>query len=383
MKKSLYGIIIFTCLIGLQASASENIGTVINGSQYAWGENIGWVNFAPKTSGNYSGLTITDNAVTGYAWSSILGWINFSPTNSGQGVTNTPSGQLGGNAWISGLGWLSMNGVTINSVGKFTGVAGTEGSSVGRVSFDCNHCDVLTDWRPVSSRAKANDTNTITGGGSISTNQIPPPVLPPDNYIKPKNDSNSNSAPVSITSESISKDNGGAVGGSGVNVSIPAGAFPEDLKINISKDVLTPTNAPSPDTKAFLIGGIVFNVSAIDSHGKSVHKFNKKIKIVIDIPTDLLGEKDLGAYYLDESDVKNLHWVLIPSAVFSNGKVTIEVDHLTRFAIFKTKDSPRILPVLTNGTSKSENPFMWILLIALILFIVVIYTTLKRQQSRP
>src|SRR5574339_57484 len=77
--------------------ASETVGTVNTSSKYAWGDKIGWINFAPvNSSGSYVGITITDTAITGYAWSKEFGWINFSPSNSGQGVTNTDEGVLGG-----------------------------------------------------------------------------------------------------------------------------------------------------------------------------------------------------------------------------------------------------------------------------------------------
>jgi len=385
MKKSLYGIILLASLIGLKATASETVGTVNLGSQYAWGENIGWVNFAPKAGGNYSGLQINDSAVTGYAWSSAVGWINFSPTNSGQGVTNTTSGQLGGSAWVSGMGWLPMSGVTINSSGKFTGIAGTEGSSVGRVSFDCLHCEVVTDWRPIASRTQQQSQAPTgsTGGGSITTSQTPP-VTPPDDYFKTKSDLPASS----IISESVLKESGGTVGlnsgnDSSIKVEIPKGAYEDDLKINISKEFLTPINAPSPDTQAFLIGGVIFNITATDSHGKLVHKFNKKISISIDIPKDLINEKDLGAYYLDDSNPNNPQWVLIPDAIFSNGKVTIQVDHLTVFGIFRTKNHLEILPVLENNKSKPQELYYWlVLLVPVLIFIFVLSSNLKKSKAR-
>ena len=121
-------------------------GTIDSAFKYGWGENFGWINFAPTDSGStYHGLTITNSLVTGYAWSKTYGWINFSPTNGG--VTNNCSGQLGGYAWSTELGWIPMTGVTINSSGKFTGVGGDASSAGGRITFDCDNCDVRTDWR--------------------------------------------------------------------------------------------------------------------------------------------------------------------------------------------------------------------------------------------
>lgn len=177
--------------IALPVSASETNGTVLPTDKHAWGDRIGWINFAPTDGSGYAGLHITDSAVTGYAWSRDYGWINFSPTNSGQGVTNTSEGQLGGYAWVGSLGWLSMSGVTIGPDGKFTGIAGIAGSDTGRVSFDCGLCSVRTDWRPASVRdGDDDDTGTNNGGGSgggtrpgggtvpADPGSIPPPQPP-------------------------------------------------------------------------------------------------------------------------------------------------------------------------------------------------------------
>ena len=171
MKKILYFFVIpfLLLLFPVLAFASDTNGTVL--SPYAWGENLGWINFAPTSSGTYLGLTITDSAVTGYAWSKDAGWINFGPVGSSQGVTNTPDGSLGGSAWSTALGWIAMSGVSIDSTGTFHGLAGTAGSSAGRVSFDCANCGVTTDWRPLSARVQtqtvAQSGGILGGGGSL------------------------------------------------------------------------------------------------------------------------------------------------------------------------------------------------------------------------
>ncbi len=138
------------------SSASQTDGTIEANNKYVWGENIGWINFA-ATGGN---VHVTDSAVTGFAWSQNYGWINLSPTNGG--VTNTANGVLGGNAWFSTLGWISFSGVTIDTSGKLTGMAGTAGSTTGRINFDCRNCNVTTDWRPASVRTASSTPTTTT-----------------------------------------------------------------------------------------------------------------------------------------------------------------------------------------------------------------------------
>ena len=140
-------------------SASTTDGTIDSTYKYAWGKNIGWINFG-ATNGN---VHITDSVLTGYAWSENYGWINLNPTNSG--VTNNSEGTLAGYAWGENLGWINFSGVTINSSGVFAGSASSTISD--QISFDCANCSVKTDWRPASSRTTA-ATTAIAGGGGLS-----------------------------------------------------------------------------------------------------------------------------------------------------------------------------------------------------------------------
>jgi len=122
--------------------ASTTNGIIL--TQYGWGNNVGWVNFAP-TNGN---VHITDSAITGYAWDPVYGWLNLSPNNSG--VKNDGEGNLSGFAWSQNAGWVDFSNVKINTNGKFTGIA--SGITYGQLSFDCNLCNVSTDWRKTATK---------------------------------------------------------------------------------------------------------------------------------------------------------------------------------------------------------------------------------------
>ena len=156
--------ILFVSLISLAvgsgvALASETNGTIPD-DRYAWGENMGWVNFGCDNCS----VAVTDSAVTGYAWNENYGWINLSPTNGG--ITNNSEGNLGGDAWAEGLGWISFDDVVINSSGEFTGTAGAVNTAAGRISFDCTNCNVTTDWRPASSRTEdTTPSPSVPGNG--------------------------------------------------------------------------------------------------------------------------------------------------------------------------------------------------------------------------
>jgi hypothetical protein len=147
----------------VSVSASNINGTISPSPKYAFGENLGWINFGCDNCN----VHVTDTGLSGYAWSRQYGWINLSP--DGSGVTNNCLGQLGGKAWSKSLGWLDFSGVTINAVGQFTGMAGTPSTKAGRVNFDCTSCDVSTDWRQCALR----ESPAQVVINSITDNTIP------------------------------------------------------------------------------------------------------------------------------------------------------------------------------------------------------------------
>ncbi len=174
------------------AYASTSDGT-IPANSYAWGENMGWLNFGCASCN----VHVTNTLVTGDIWSSQYGWINLSSTNGG--VTNDGNGTLGGTAWSSGLGWIPFTGVTIDSNGVFGGTAGTHGSVAGRINFSCTNCTVTTDWRPVSVQTSQNQSSSgsqlkgysTTGSYStasyysVSTTTVP--IATSTSYTSPQN----------------------------------------------------------------------------------------------------------------------------------------------------------------------------------------------------
>lgn len=162
--------------------ASSTGGTIDpnnEGYKYAWGENIGWLNFG-TTEGN---IHVTDSALTGYIWAENIGWISLNCSNGSSCATvdykvaNNGEGTLTGYAWSENTGWINFNptygGVTINSSGEFLGYAW--GENIGWVVFNCsttNSCGtvdykVKTDWRPRSARPACNNSIDDDGDGKI------------------------------------------------------------------------------------------------------------------------------------------------------------------------------------------------------------------------
>lgn len=135
-------------------------GSIDATNKYAWGSNVGWVNFNP-TNGI---VQVSDSGLSGYAWSENYGWINLNPADAG--VKNDSTGVLSGYAWGENTGYINFSGVAIDSQGVFTGTS--TGDIVGSLAFNCSNCKVVTTWRPASG---ASAPTVLVGGG------YPPPAF--------------------------------------------------------------------------------------------------------------------------------------------------------------------------------------------------------------
>lgn len=126
-------ILIIVTLLFINSSWAENIDPYNEQMQYAYGENVGWINFKPNQG---PGVQVSSTDVQGYVWAENIGWINLSPSTYG-GVSNDGDGNLSGYAWGENVGWINFNptggGVTIDSDGSFDGYAW--GENIGWINF--------------------------------------------------------------------------------------------------------------------------------------------------------------------------------------------------------------------------------------------------------
>jgi hypothetical protein len=100
---------------------------------YAWAENIGWIrlgthsgggsySYANTAANNYGVNRAADGKLSGYAWGTNVGWINFHPSHS-QVVIDPATGAFDGYAWAENVGWIHFKGGAGLSVyGVVTGV---------------------------------------------------------------------------------------------------------------------------------------------------------------------------------------------------------------------------------------------------------------------
>lgn len=86
---------------------------------FIWGENVGWINVGhgsgpyANTSGSTFGVNIdpVTAELSGYAWGENIGWVNFSggalatPPNTARIENN----RLRGYAWGENIGWINLD----------------------------------------------------------------------------------------------------------------------------------------------------------------------------------------------------------------------------------------------------------------------------------
>jgi hypothetical protein len=151
--------------IGVLPAQAENTDPLDDGRQYAYAENIGWLNAEPNGDG-HEGVQVAGDKITGWIWAENIGWVSLSCENTEScsavdyGVENDGTGNLSGFAWSENAGWISFScestgccreinyGVQIDfTTGKFGGSAW--GENLGWLSFDSRlqspHM-IVTSW---------------------------------------------------------------------------------------------------------------------------------------------------------------------------------------------------------------------------------------------
>jgi hypothetical protein len=129
--------------VGCAAALAENTDPQSDGSQYAYGENVGWLNAEPLGDGG-SGVHVGDFELSGWMWGENIGWISLSCANTAScstvdyGVRNDGGGTLSGVAWGENIGWVNFApataGVSIDpATGSFSGSAWAE--NIGWITF--------------------------------------------------------------------------------------------------------------------------------------------------------------------------------------------------------------------------------------------------------
>jgi len=165
MKNKLFKYLAYSLIIVVATLLTVSVARATSGNidavnKWAWGANIGWINFNPADGG----VTVYDDHLEGYAWAENIGWVRLGTYDGGAahtyansaagdyGVNNDGSGNLSGYAWSTNAGWINFNPsdgqVTIDTAtGQFDGYAW--GENVGWIHFKNASPDysVVTTWR--------------------------------------------------------------------------------------------------------------------------------------------------------------------------------------------------------------------------------------------
>ena len=73
--------ILLVFFVAVSDPRAENIDPGNDGSQYAYGENIGWLNTQPLGPGGW-GVQVDDFELTGWMWGENVGWASLSCQNT-------------------------------------------------------------------------------------------------------------------------------------------------------------------------------------------------------------------------------------------------------------------------------------------------------------
>jgi len=155
----------FSAIILFTATSVLAAGMSSTKNNYAWGANVGWINFNPS-GGN---VQVTSSAMTGNVWGANIGWISLSGTENGTTyeVANDVSGNLSGYAYNTTAGLINFSGVTINTTtGVFSGYAW--GQNIGWISFNGTGYGVSTAWRPAPTITSITAIAVITGTPQVN-----------------------------------------------------------------------------------------------------------------------------------------------------------------------------------------------------------------------
>jgi hypothetical protein len=170
---------------------------------FAWGENIGWIHLGTHTGDGahtYSNTSRTDYGVnrdvsgnlSGFAWSSSAGWLKFDPVYGGVTI-DSATGNFDGYAWGENIGWIHVRGMAGNGAtyGVATCVAAAAPTVVTPARVGVNGADLQLSWT---------DNAANTGGYQVYRSAAP--------YFSPGNDT----FVTGLTAGSTSYLDSGAVG---------------------------------------------------------------------------------------------------------------------------------------------------------------------------
>lgn len=180
---------VFAGLSSFTSAVAENIDPANDGSQYAWAENVGWMNAEPANCSG-CGVQVEDFELMGWLWAENAGWISLSCENTtscgavNYGVTNDGHGNLDGVGWAENIGWINFAPATSGAgidpnTGEFSGYLWAE--NAGWVSLSCTNTStcgstdygIKTSWcQSTASVTGTPDMRAARSGSDVELSQL-------------------------------------------------------------------------------------------------------------------------------------------------------------------------------------------------------------------
>lgn len=166
----------------------------------------------------------------------------------------------------------------------------------------------------------------------------------------------------------------------GIAIEIPANIASDTLTFSVElKDGVDVQNIGEEEVKKI---GSIFKVTARDSQGNLVTKFNTPITISLFVLDNIQGRNNMNVYYLSDGSTE---WQQVQNPEFSEEYVEFSVDHLTMFGIFEGEEILSTLPaalVNEDTDTSSRSMWWWILLLPVVLMIFFLMIK-KRKKKTP
>ena len=266
---------------------------------------------------------------------------------------NYPSFTFTSDNWDTPQSLVAYAGLASSANATLTFTTTSADSSFNNMSTTASTTVAITILSKTTSTTNSGSSGGSSGGGSSSGGSSSPSTAP--TQVLTINQPSVITAPavqtVQTTSSFISNN-------TSASLVIPAGtiSIPATLEIKAKESGSVPLPQPtevvvSEPTRP--VGDVVFDISLKDNAtNANITSFSSSnLQLTINIPTISSSEDitTLGLYYLNETTNQ---WIRVDNASFNllSKQVTASLNHLTKFAVFKSTDK-----VLNTEETKATN----------------------------
>ena len=159
-------------MLGVTSVAAKTIDPTNDDSQYAYTENVGWLDAEPNGDSG-SGVQVDDAGLSGFLWAENVGWINFAPTSGGVNI-DPQTGEFSGTAWGENIGWITFADDSPVAYGVNTSWRRHAPTGGPEIELAKETGDLVISWSAVEDSDgydmfKGSLTDLLTSSGDYST----------------------------------------------------------------------------------------------------------------------------------------------------------------------------------------------------------------------